>query len=545
MRVCDYIAKYFKKINIDKVFGFQGGAITPLIDSIALEGIKYYQACHEQAAGFMADSVSRIEGRLSVAMATNGPGVTNLITSIANAYLDNAPVLFITGQVATADIKTDNIRQNGFQEVDTVKIAQSVTKYAALVKNTNDVLYELQKAVYITKEGRCGAVLLDFPLDILMSEIDIEKQREFIPDIKIKNDFKIDETLELLKKSKRPVALIGGGVRQAGAIKEVNEFISKTSIPTVSTLMGKDTVFGNSAGFSGLYGLTGANLAIYNSDLLIVFGSRLSKRQFGKNIENYAPSAKIIQIDTDKSECNHVVKSDIFINCDIKEFLSNLNKNNLPVCPTEWIEKIKEYKEKYKNDIYVNHDNDPIKIIEKISSIALNNAIITTDVGQNQMWCAQGWKIKKGQRFLTSGGLGCMGFSLPAAIGASIVSNAQIIAFTGDGGFQMNLQELQTIKTYDLNVKIVIFNNNSLGMIQENQYKYLNSRYIGTKEGYYCPDIKKIAFAYDINYYNENKITDFLADNEASILEIKLKQEPTRLLIKYDKKNVYDEEKIF
>lgn len=545
MRVCDFIAKYLKQNGFDNVFGFQGGAITPLIDSLALEGIKYIQGYHEQASGFMADTAARLTNKCQIAMATNGPGATNLITAIANAHLDSAPTLFITGQVNTTDMKKKDERQNGFQEVDTVSMVKPVTKYAKTVKKTDDVLFELQKALYIAQNGRKGAVLLDFPLNVLMSEMSDKPLKEFKTPKKKETKQNFDKIVKLINSSKRPLILLGNGIRLSDATYDLKEFVKKTNIPVVTTLLGKDIYTDNTVGFSGLYGQVPANLALHNADLVLVLGARLAKRQFGNAQKNYAPKAKFIHIDIDFTELYRVIKSGVKVKCDLKSALQILNQSDVNVCPQQWLEQISVWKEKYKDDILVNGDVDPVRFIQNISRLADENYIITTDVGQNQMWCAQGWEIKNGQRFLSSGGLGCMGFSLPASIGAKLTNpEKSVIAFMGDGGFQMNLQELQTIKLYGLPVKIVIFNNNSLGMIQENQYKYMQSRYVGTKEGYSGPDLVKIAEAYGIQYFNQENIEDFMKSDKASMLEIRLDQSPTRLMLKYDKADVYEKENL-
>ncbi|MGN0014145.1 MAG: thiamine pyrophosphate-binding protein [Candidatus Gastranaerophilaceae bacterium] len=540
MKVCDFIAAFLKDKKYDKVFGYQGGAVTPLIDSISKENINFIQCRHEQASGFAADAAARISNKCQIVIATNGPGATNLVSAIANAYLDSVPVLFIVGQVMCQDMKTDSIRQNGFQEVDSSSITKSITKYSKCIKSADEVLYELQKAVFTAETGRKGAVLLEIPLDILISEIDDTKLKTFD---KIKCEYNIndiDEIVSLLKKAEKPIIVAGGGIRLASAEQELENFISKTNIPMVTTLMGKDVFAKTNIGFSGLYGQISANLALYNSDLVMFLGSRLAKRQMGGNLKKYCPFAKTINIDIDNFELNRVKDTDIKINCDLNKFLNELNKYDFQKVSDNWSFQIQQWQDKYKEEIYKNPECEPVKHIEEISNFADKDYIITTDVGQNQMWCAQAWKIKNGQRFLSSGGLGCMGFSLPAAIGAKFSQpSKKVIAFMGDGGFQMNLQELETVADNHLNIKIVIFNNNSLGMIQEGQLKYHSGNYIGTKKGYSCPNIEKVANAFNFKYFSSDKKEKFMQYDDKCILEIKLSQNPTRVFVKYDRNDVF------
>ena len=543
MKVCDFIASYLKKQGYDKIFGYQGGAVTPLIDSFSKEQIDFIQGRHEQASGFMADASARLANKCQIVVVTNGPGATNVITSIANAHLDSIPVLFITGQVFTSDIKGPSIRQNGFQEIDTVSMVKPITKYASCVKDTQNILYEIQKAIYTAEEGRKGAVLLDIPLDILISDIDEKSLKNFEIPENTREVFDVEKVVSLLNDSKKPVIVAGGGIRLSGAFDEFQKFIERTNLPTVTTLMGKDVFSETNAGFSGIYGQTGANLALFNSDLVIFLGSRLAKRQIGKDLNLYCPDAKTIHVDIDTEELKRVQNIDLKINCGLKEFLAELNKKDIKKTDDSWLSKIKTWEKEYENDIYKNTDPDPVKLIKQLSRLADSDYIITTDVGQNQMWCAQGWEIKNGQRFLSSGGLGCMGFSLPCSIGAKITCpDKKVLAFMGDGGFQMNIQELETLKNNNLDIKIVIFNNTSLGMIQENQLKYHESNYVGTKIGYSTPDIEKLADAFCLKYFTSDCLEEFMQYNGNCILEIRLSQSPTRLFLKYERNQIFNKE---
>jgi acetolactate synthase-1/2/3 large subunit len=556
MKVTDYIAKYLKDYGVKHFFGFQGGAISPLIDTFVNAGIEYIQNYHEQASGFCADAYARITNKLGVAVVTNGPGVTNLVSGIVNSYLDSSPCLFISGQVKTFDINTSpEIRQNGFQEINTIEIVKSITKYAVTVKESKYIKYELDKAIHIATSGRKGAVLLDLPLNIQQEEIDECALIEYKSEFNAYKDCNLlpKELINFIENSEKPLVVAGGGIQSSASYELFKEFAKLTNIPSVSTLMGLDAVSDLSYGFSGLYGNTFANLAIYNADLLIVLGSQLAKRQIG--IREYNRNGKTIHVDIDKNELGHNIKTHIKINADLHNFLFTINnyirKNNIKFGGFEvWHNKIKVWKTKYYDNCCLNEGGlDPVRVIRAISNIVDKDTIICSDVGQNQMWVAQGFEVKEGQRLLNSGGLGCMGFSLPCSIGAQIAAkNKKVIAFMGDGGFQMNQQELNLISHKNLPIKIVIFNNDSLGMIQEGQNLYFDNRYYGTKIGYNAPDFKALAAVYGIEYIRVEdlsgmeKLYDKINNKEACLVEILLRQNPTLLLNQYNEQVIYEQD---
>lgn len=553
MQVVDYIAKFIERKKIKHVFGYQGGGILPLIHSINKnKNIKYIQTYHEQAAGFAADAYARTTKNLGVALATNGPGATNLITAIANAYFDFSPCIFFTGQVNTFDInKIKGVRQNGFQEVDTISLVKNITKYAVRIENKNDIEKELKKAFEIAQTAPKGPVLIDLPLNIQKASVDIDIKED---NVSIKNNNiieknQIDKLMKCISESKRPVVIAGGGIKLANAQIEFEKFIEILNIPKVSTLSGLDIYSKNDFGFCGLYGRTEANIAINKSDLLIVIGSRLSKRQIGIK-EKYAPNAKIVQIDINNNELGRVLNSYLNINSDIKlflqSFLQEVDKYNI-TSHNDWLYELNNIKSKYKQSVeYNKKEIKPVEFINHISSYIQDNANIIFDVGQNQMWCAQGLYPQKKQNIINSAGLGCMGFSLPASIGAYYANFNQTIAFMGDGGLQMNLQELQLIFQNKIPIKIVIYNNKSLGMIQEVQMKFVNKEYIGTKLGYSVVNIKRLAYCYDILYKKiENKtdiddLAQIFSDKSAYIIEVIMKESPTRLQTQYDEVKEYE-----
>lgn len=553
MKLSDYIAQYFVEIGVKHVFGYQGGAITHIIDSIVKTGkISYVQNYHEQAAAFAADAYSRVTNTIGVALATNGPGAVNLVTGIANAYLDSIPVLFITGQVNTFDMRQLGVRQNGFQELDIVNMVKPITKYAVTITDPYQIRYELEKAIQIAQEGRPGAVLIDLPVNIQGTNIDISKLTGYSEKKDIQtNDLRIQEIIGLLQTAKSPLILLGGGVRTADAVEEIKYFVQLTDIPVVNTLMGLDIVTKNNIGFSGVYGNAYANLALLNADVLIVLGARLAVRQVGKVIEKYT-RAKVIHIDIDKNELEHSLEEYISVQTDLKYFISSFiqqmrdNNTKYPLYE-HWKKLIEHWKDLYKNSCNINNVGlDPVEVIRQISALCDENTIYSIDVGQHQMWAAQGINIKDKQRMLNSGGLGSMGFGLPAAIGAAFAKpDANIIVFVGDGGLQMNLQELQMLQQYSLNIKIFVLNNKTLGMIREVQRKYYDSNYVGTDTEYYkSVDIFLLSQLYHLEYlqidslHRMTDISRLINKKGPCIVDVKLDSN-TGLITRYDQEDIY------
>ncbi|MBU3179965.1 thiamine pyrophosphate-binding protein [Clostridium psychrophilum] len=548
MKLSDYIVEVLKDNGVTTVFGYQGGAITHFVDSIyKVEGIKYISNYHEQASAFAAEGYARVSGNIGVCTATSGPGATNLITGIGSAFFDSIPCLYITGQVNTYEYKRSNdIRQEGFQETDIVSIIKPITKFAVMVTDAKDIRFYLEKALYISRSGRTGPVLLDLPMDIQRAEIDPEELISFYESEEYRliiNDKvylkDVNELIELIKNSERPMILAGGGIRLANASKNIEKLIEITGIPVACTLMGIDCINHNHAcyvGYMGSYGNRYSNLAVANCDLLIVLGSRLTSRQTSSIADSFAREAKIVHVDIDKNELNIKVKEFLSIICDLNLFISELNnsllKFNYKFDFTAWIDKINNYKARYPS--YETHKDtnviNPNEFMNKISEMLNPNSIISLDIGQNQIWASQSLKLKKNQRLLNAGGMGPMGFGLPAAIGAWYARpNYKIVAITGDGGIQMNIQELQTIVCEKIPIKIIIMNNNALGMIRHFQELYFESNYYGTIEGYSVPNFVKISEAYGIKSFkisNESgmdELKEKLNDNESYVIEVELK----------------------
>ncbi len=524
MKVSDAIAKMLYSKNIRVVFGYQGGAITHMIDSFDKCGISYVQNYNEQGSGFAADAFSRISSDgVGCAIGTNGPGATNLITAIANAYCDSIPVLFISGQVHTFAMKnSDSIRQESFQEIDIVSIVKPITKYAKTILNKNDALREVSKAIKISLAGRPGPVLIDIPVDVQGEDIDFLISNDDTTQSDTHSFCELSGVLNGLYNAQKPVIISGGGIRIAGAADLLRSFVKKSRIPVVTSLMGLDSIPHNNenfCGFIGSYGNRYANLAVQNADYILALGTRLDSRQIGKRKDLFAPHAKILHVDIDKSEINHSVKSEQGLNVDLKDFLSRIDKEiDYSKLQTEsinkWTNQINQWKEHFANVEEIEYVGlNPNKVFEYLGSIIPNNSIICSDVGQNQMWLAQSLRIAQDNiRILNSGGLGAMGYSLPAAIGAHYsMPESSVYAFMGDGGLQMNIQELQLVGSEHLPITIVVLNNHSLGLIRDVHEKYYERRYVGSVWGFSCPDLKYVCKAYGIYYI---KVDDYKSLHE-------------------------------
>lgn len=542
MKVSDYIIEFLAEKGVHHIFYMIGGAITHLVDSTIdnekLSGITLH---HEQAAAFAAEGYARCNANLGVAMATSGPGATNLVTGIGSCFFDSVPCLFITGQVNTYEYKFKQpVRQIGFQETDIVSIVKPITKGARLVENASDIRRDLEWAVYTAQSGRLGPVLLDIPMNIQRAEINPnELEPYFINSEKstFSNEI-IESILTKLYHAQRPIILVGGGVRIANACDELLEFVTKTGIPVVSSLMGLDGFPHNNPSFVGMlgtYGRRGANFAVANSDFLLILGSRLDTRQTGTKPTTFARAAVVIHVDIDENELNRSIKSDFAIKMDLKIFLKVLNqkiKAKDIIKTALWLDYISKCKTKFPLFLSTNKGKEinPNEFIYFLSHHVDDNAIITVDVGQHQMWVAQSFEIKPHQRLLISGGMGAMGFALPVAIGAAFLDpHRQIIVIVGDGGMQINIQELQTIIRNGLNIKIVVLNNKCLGMVRQFQEIYFRNRTEGTLIGYDCPDFTKIAESYNIpaiRLENNNdmdvKLKAFLQKRQSCLLEVML-----------------------
>lgn len=547
MKASDYIVQFLVEQKIDKVFGYIGGAVAHFYDSLDKNAnIEIVNTIHEQGAGFAAEGYARVTGKTGVATATSGPGATNLITPIGSCFFDSVPTLFITGQVNTYEYKYDQpVRQIGFQETDIVSIIKPITKYAVMVDDVANLRYELEKGYFLSQEGRKGPVLIDIPMNIQRSDFEPEQQISFFTSEEYKNHQSIAdctknivEVINLINDAQRPIILVGGGARISGADEVLHQFLNATHFPLVYSLMGKDLIKDNyryNLGLIGSYGNRYGNMALANSDLILVLGSRLDTRQTGTDLKTFAREAKIIQVDIDPHELGSKIKADILIHSDIKLFLELLNKNNFTNTIVPWQEKLISYKEKYSSTIGINQkEKAPNQIIHKIAEHLNSYDVVCADVGQHQMWVAQSLETKDQQRVLFSGGMGAMGCALPTAIGATLGNGKRSIVIVGDGGFQMNIQELEIIKRRHLPIKIFIMNNTNLGMVRQFQELYFDENYIGTKKDYSVPHFENIGKAYGIpssTVSNKEemytKIEELLSDDEPAILDIRLVEQMT------------------
>lgn len=507
MKVSDYIVEFLIKEGISDVFGYPGGMVAHLMDSFDKykTQIAVHTNYHEQASSFAANGYAQVSGKVGVAYSSSGPGATNMITGICNAYFDSIPTVFLTGQVNAYEAKRDlPIRQKGFQETEIIPIVKSITKYCAYVEKEEDIKYELEKAFYIAQEGRKGPVLLDIPMNVQRMEIEPEKLRSFSPQAEKKKDVDISAVVEALNKANRPVLLVGAGVKPLQTRKIVNELVAKWGIPVVSSMVAVDVVpstEGMNFGFLGAYGSRTANFIVAKSDLVLAVGSRLDVRQVGGKRENFAAQAQLIRIDIDEGELQHQVNDDEIHVCgDAKDVLTKLYQADIEIKNKigDWIEVC----EQIRSELDGVDDRIPNLAMKRLGKCIPSEYTVTTDVGQNQVWVAQSMETKPDQNVLFSGGLGAMGYSLPAAIGAYYGTGKPVVSFNGDGGLQMNIQELQFIARERLPIMIIVFNNHALGMIRHFQEMYFESNYTQTVDGngYEAPDFGKIAGAYGIKY---------------------------------------------
>lgn len=524
MNLSDYILNFLKSKKVDNVFTITGGAICFLMDAFSRnKKINYTSVAHEQAAAMMADSYSRFGPNFSATMVTSGPGATNLLTGIACSWFDSIPSLHICGQVnryelSSYDESTKKVRQVGFQETDIVSIAKPITKFAYQLKNENEIRYILEKAYYISQNGRPGPVLIDIPMDLQRKIVHPSKLKPFIPKRNYINNGKllkqINEIISFLKKSKRPVIILGGGIRISKTSKKLRKFLKKFNIPIVTTWSGVDSINHdnqNYIGNIGVYGSRSANFVIQNSDFVLSLGSRLDTRITGGVPRNFAREAIIASVDIDKDELNKKrgLKLKIKINECLTDFFNLFEKKSktLRIQKPDWLQKSLLWKKKYpivlQNYRTQNKFVNPYFFMERLSKYLGKDEVVVADDGAHLTWAIQSLKVLKQQRLFSAFGNSPMGYAFPAAIGASIALNKKkIICIDGDGSIQINIQELQTLVSNKLPIKIIIINNEGYGIIKQFQELYLEKRYeaVDTKKGVTNPNFSKIAKAYGINY---------------------------------------------
>lgn len=524
------VLQTLKELGVEIIFGYPGGAMLPLYDAIHnFEGIQHILARHEQGATHEAEGYAKSSGKVGVVVVTSGPGATNAVTGIADAYLDSVPLLVFTGQVGRQSIGKD-----AFQEADTVGITAPITKYNYQIRETADIPRIVTEAYYLARTGRPGPVEIDLPKDV--STLDVTEIND--PSLNLPHyhesekatDEQLQELLTELSVSKKPVIIAGGGINYSGSVDIFRAFVEKYQIPVVSTLLGLGTLpisHELQLGMAGMHGSYAANMALVEADYIINLGSRFDDRVVS-NPAKFAKNAVVAHIDIDAAELGKIVKTDIPILSDLKAALSRLLQlNNVKTDFNDWIKTVIENKEKapftYEPQ---NHDIRPQETIKLIGEYTQGDAIIVTDVGQHQMWVAQYYPYKNARQLITSGGMGTMGFGIPAAIGAKLAQpNKNVIVFVGDGGFQMTNQELALLNGYGIAIKVVLINNHSLGMVrqwQESFYEERRSQSVFDVE----PNFQLLAEAYGIKHVkldNPKTLADdlkIITEDEPMLIEV-------------------------
>lgn len=535
-----------KKEGVEVIFGYPGGVLLGLYDVIFDSEIKHILPRHEQGGIHAADGYARSTGKVGVCLGTSGPGATNLVTGIATAYMDSSPIVVLTGQVPTELIGGD-----AFQEADIIGITRPIVKHSYLIRDAKEIAIVVKEAFHIAKTGRPGPVVIDLPKDVMNAKTSFRAPLKlnlpgYNPNFEA-NVMQVKKLLKLLENSKRPLFYIGGGIKISNATKELIELSENLDIPVVSSFMGIGGFPGthkNFLGFLGMHGSFAANMAVTECDYLIAVGARFSDRSTGR-ISGFAPNAKIAHIDIDPASISKNVPIDIPVVADAKmalvkimEYLNRYNLDRHKHYRQDWLGRTQRWVEE-KPFTYKYSDKviKPQYVIEKIYELTKGKAIICTEVGQNQMWAGQFYKCDEPRQFVSSGGLGTMGFGFPAAIGAKI-GNPERIVFdiAGDGSFLMNVQELCTAKQYGVSVKIAILNNQFLGMVRQWQHLFFNKRYSFSCLG--CqPDFVKLADAYGCKGFSTEKVSDVVPILEEAL---KIEKVPVIMDFRVDREeNVY------
>lgn len=521
------ILRVLREKGIDTLFGYPGGAVIPFFDALydELDYFKVFRPAHEQNGVHAADGFARSTGKLGVFIATSGPGATNTVTGIANAYMDSVPLLVISGQVANVLIGKDS-----FQEVDITGMTLSVTKHSYLVRRVEDLEDVIREAAEVAMEGRPGPVLVDVPKDVFMKSCeykgihgDFDNDESMVPSKEA-----VESAAELINKAKKPVIYAGGGVRISKNDELLLKLAEKADIPVCNSFMGLGTIPRShklSLGFVGMHGSIETNMAVTNCDLLIAMGARFSDRVIGSP-DKFAKGAKIIHIDVDSTEVDKNTYESIPLIGNMKLILEMLLEKAEKKDRSSWLEEIMSKKQKYD----IEGQFVPENILKEINKYYDKDTVVATDVGQHQMWTGQYWNFNKSNEFITSGGLGTMGFGIGAAIGAQVGNpNKKTVLITGDGSFRMNCEELLTIAKYKLPVKIMMLNNNTLGMVRQWQRMFSNAKYSET-DNYDEVDYKMLAAAYGIKAYKAESLDEL----KHVLEETKNMDEPILLECKID-----------
>jgi len=540
-RVADIVASFLVDQGIKDVFTLTGGGAMFLNDGIASnDNINAICNHHEQACAMGAVAYAKYKNGLATAMLTTGCGATNAITGLLDAWQDNTPVIFISGQIKRKETSRNsktNLRQFGVQEADIISIVESLTKYSVMVNEPDEILYHLERAAHLAMTGRPGPVWIDIPLDVQGFFIEIDELKHFTPEIEATQEIKgMDRLVKMYEKAERPIILAGNGVRLSGSVDKLREFSSKNNIPCVVSYLAVDYFEQDSPNYVGRLGIKGdraGNFAIQNSDLIISLGSRLSVCLTGFEYELFARNSKLIVVDIDEDEHKKdTVDIDQFIHADVGNFLSKFASKITPKISGDWQNKCVHWKNKW--PVYQGgYDADTVNMYEftkTLSELASEDEIVVSDAGSSYYVTSQSFTFNSNkQRYITSGAQADMGFTLPAAIGTCIAANKSVVGITGDGSFQLNIQELQTIKHYNLPVKLIVWNNNGYLSIRATQNKFFDGRRIGTdpESGVSFPEVEKIAKAYDLPYVKINntaelrkKLTDVITASGPVVCEV-------------------------
>lgn len=524
MKASDFIVSYLKEQGIKDIFGYQGTMIAHFVDSVCkADGIENHMCYNEQGAAFAAVGLAKSSGKTAVAYSTSGPGAINLMNGIADAYYDSTPVVFITGQLNEYEYTgITELRQQGFQETDVVSMVKPITKYATHISKVEDLKYELEKAFYIANEGRKGPVVLDIPMNVQREDLDIEKAKSFTPPkdkVLINYEMVATQIIDEIAKSEKPMLLLGNGIVKGSELhKNILKLVDELNIPVITSLPARHLLKADhplNFGYIGAaYGHRYANiLAHKKTDLIVSLACSFCKRQTGGKSENFAKNAKIIRVDIDRNELLRKVHSDeTHYCCDCEKLVVAMLKviKDNKVDKSPWVAICKKVREPLVDFDNISKERIPNKFVNLISSYADSDTVVCCDVGQHQLWMGQSFDITDNQRLLFSGGHGAMGFALPAAIGAYYLNKKPTVAVCGDGAFQMNIQELQWIKRENLPVTSIILNNESLGLIQQQQDDFFEGNHFGSTSegGYNTPSFKKIGEAYGICSYSVSTIEE-------------------------------------
>ncbi len=517
MTGAELIIRMLEQHGITSVSGIPGGAALPLYDALGNSRIRHILARHEQGAGFIAQGIARTTGKAAVCISSSGPGATNLMTAIADAKLDSVPLVCITAQVSSPMIGTD-----AFQEVDTYGMSIPITKHNYLVRNVQDLPGIIADAFRIAESGRPGPVWVDVPKDVQAAIIEIDELPPIMPKdpLPLFDAEKVTEAAAMINQAKRPILYIGGGIVASQSQQLVQSFAERAGLPTTMTLMGLGTIPQQHPLYLGMLGMHGArytNMILQESDLLIVVGARFDDRAIGK-AEQFCPDAKIIHVDIDRAEISKIKQPDIAINADAGQVLAMLLPQIEVNARQAWNDHITQIKQEF--PLEQMNKSDPLShfgLIAAVADAVDNDAIITTDVGQHQMWVAQAYPLCRPRQWLTSGGLGTMGFGLPAAIGAALAEpSRKIICFTGDGSIMMNIQEMATAAEHNLDIKIILMNNQALGMVHQQQTLMFNEHIVASAYPYQT-DFVTIAKGFGLHTCDLNKESDPHAALQAAI----------------------------